>query len=117
YRFEHADGLKSTMLLLNGLVGDITAAARIKGQRDPLSTQFYLGGGGATQPHNFDALSWQIEKFLHTGRPTQPLERTLLTSGLVTAGVESLFQNGKLLDTPHLVIAYQPNPESTFRRS
>jgi len=117
YRFEHADGLKSTMLLLNGLVGDITAAARIRGQRDPLSTQFYLGGGGSTQPHNFDALAWQIEKFIHTGRPVQPLQRTLLTSGLVTAGVESLFQNGKLLDTPHLQIAYQPNPESTFRRS
>jgi hypothetical protein len=117
YRFEHADGLKSTMLLLNGLVGDITAAARVKGQPDPLSMQFYLGGGGSTQPHNFDALCWQIEKFLHTGRPTQPLERTLLTSGLVTAGVESLFQNGKVLDTPHLHFAYQPYPESTFRRS
>src|SRR5690606_20819083 len=45
YRFEHADGLKSTMLLLNGLVGDITAAARIRGQAEPLSTQFYIGGG------------------------------------------------------------------------
>ncbi len=117
YRFEHADGLKSTMLLLNGLVGDITAAARIQGERDPLSTQFYLGGGGSTQPHNFDALCWQIEKFLHTGRPTQPLARTLLTSGLVTAGIESLWQKGAVLETPHLEIAYPPNPESTFRRS
>jgi hypothetical protein len=116
YRFEHYDGLRSTMLLLNGLVGDITCAVRIKGQDQPLSTQFYLGGGRMTQPHNFDALVWQIEQFLHTGRPTQPLERTLLTSGLVTAGVESLWQK-RPLDTPHLKIAYQPNPESTFRRS
>src|SRR5262249_58562101 len=29
YRFEYADGLKATMLLLNGLVGDFTFAARI----------------------------------------------------------------------------------------
>jgi hypothetical protein len=117
YRYEHHDGLKATMLLLNGLVGDITVAARIKGQSEPLSTQCYLGGGRETQPFNFDALVWQIEQFLHTGKPTQPIERTLLTSGLVTAGVESLFQGGKQLETPHLKIAYQPNPNSTFRRS
>lgn len=117
YRYEHHDGLKATMLLLNGLVGDITVAARIKGHSEPLSTQCYLGGGRETQPFNFDALVWHIEQFLHTGKPTQPIERTLLTSGLVTAGVESLFQGSKQLDTPHLKIAYQPNPTSTFRRS
>jgi hypothetical protein len=117
YRYEHHDGLNATMFLLNGLVGDITLAARIKGQSEPLSTQCYLGGGRETQPFNFDALVWHIEQFLRSGKPTQPIERTLLTSGLVTAGVESLFQGSKQLDTPHLKIAYQPNPNSTFRRS
>jgi hypothetical protein len=117
YHYEHHDGLKATMFLLNGLVGDITLAARIKGQSEPLSTQCYLGGGRETQPFNFDALVWHIEQFLRSGKPTQPIERTLLTSGLVTAGVESLFQGSKQLDTPHLKIAYQPNPNSTFRRS
>src|SRR5256885_2935587 len=33
YRFEYADGLKATMLLMNGLVGDFTFAARLKGDR------------------------------------------------------------------------------------
>jgi len=42
YRFEYADGLKATMLLMNGLVGDFTFAARIKGESEPLSTLFYL---------------------------------------------------------------------------
>ena len=28
YRFEYADGIKATMLLINGLVGDFTFAAR-----------------------------------------------------------------------------------------
>ena len=32
YRFEYADGLKATMLLMNGLVGDFTFAARLKGR-------------------------------------------------------------------------------------
>jgi hypothetical protein len=117
YRFEYYDGLKATMLLMNGLVGDLTFAARIKGQDEPLSTQCYLGGGRETQPFNFDSLVWHIEQFIHSGKPTQPLERTLLSSGLVTAGVESLWQGSKLLETPHLKIAYQPNPQSTFRRS
>ena len=31
YRFEYADGLKATMLLMNGLVGDFTFAARLEG--------------------------------------------------------------------------------------
>jgi hypothetical protein len=33
------------------------------------------------------------------------------------AGVDSLFQNQQRMDTPHLNINYQPNPESTFWRS
>ncbi len=117
YRLEYCDGLCGTMLLLNGLVGDITFAARLRGTDEPLSTQFYLGGTRTTQPHNFDALVWHIEQFLATGHPTQPLERTLLSSGLVTAGIESLWQKSRVLETPHLEIAYQPNPHSTFRRS
>jgi len=116
YRIEYVDGLKSSMLLLNGLVGDITFAARIEGHDELLSTQTYLGGGRDTQPFNFDALVWTIERFLHSGKPDNPLARTLLATGLVAAGVESLFQK-KPFDTPHLAIRYQPNPNSTFRRA
>ena len=42
YRFEYADGVKATMLIMNGLVGDFTFAARLKGRDRPLSTLFYL---------------------------------------------------------------------------
>src|SRR5689334_3406826 len=42
YRIEYADGLRATMLLLNGLVSDFTVAARLKGRAEPLSTLFYL---------------------------------------------------------------------------
>jgi hypothetical protein len=52
-----------------------------------------------------------------TGKPTYPVERTLLTTGLTAAGVESLFRNQEKLDTPHLAIRYQPAKESTFWRS
>jgi hypothetical protein len=117
YRFEYADGLKATMLLLNGLVGDITFAARLKGQAEPLSTLMLLGPDHGTQPHNFDALVWHIEQFVKHGKPTYPVERTLLTTGLVAAGVESLWQKGAVIKTPHLAIRYQPTPNSTYRRA
>jgi hypothetical protein len=40
-----------------------------------------------------------------------------LTTGLVAAGVDSLAAGSRRLETPHLAVRYQPNPQSTFRRS
>jgi hypothetical protein len=104
------------MLLANGLVGDITVAARLTGRAEPFSTLMYLGADHGMQPHNFDPLVWHIEQFLTSGKPSQPVERTLLTTSLVAAGVDSL-ASGKTVETPHLTIRYQPNPNSTFRRT
>ncbi len=84
---------------------------------EPFSTQMYLGADHGMQPHNFDPLVWHIEQFLLSGKPSQPIERTLLTTGLVAAGVESLAKGGQSVETPHLAIRYQPNPHSTFRRT
>src|SRR5438067_2799109 len=42
YRYEHADGLKCTMLLMTGLVKDFNFAAEVNGLRQPFSTQMYL---------------------------------------------------------------------------
>jgi len=111
YRFEYADGLKATMLLMNGLVGDFTFAARLKGHREPLSTLFYL-------PPNPNvtysaALMARAEEMFQTGKAPFPIERTLLTTGLVAAGMESLAKGEKQLETPHLAIHYMPK-ESNF---
>jgi hypothetical protein len=109
YRFEYADGLKATMLLMNGLVGDFTFAARLKGQAEPLSTLFYL-------PPNPNvvysaALMSKAEEMFLTGKPPYPIERTLLTTGLVAAGMQSLAAGQKRIETPHLAIRYQvPRP-------
>lgn len=117
YRFEYADGLRATMILAEGLVQDITVAARLKDQPDPLSLLYYLGGGHEMQPNFFNPLCHHIEHLIATGQPPYPIERTLLTTGLTAAGVESLWQDQKLLDTPHLAINYQVGVESTFRRT
>ncbi|MCL6505325.1 MAG: hypothetical protein K6T86_21840, partial [Pirellulales bacterium] len=114
YRFEYNDGLRATMFLMNGLVEDFTFAARLRGEREPLSTLFYL-------PPNPNvvysaALMSKAEETFLTGKPPYPVERTLLTSGLVEAGVHSLAR-GELIETPHLEVRYEAPRQSTFWQS
>ncbi len=115
YRYEHADGMKATMLLLEGVIHDFTFAARIKGRRDPLSLLFYID---SQNPRNFfNPQINAIEQMFLTGKATYPVERTLLTTGLTAAGVESLWLGQKHIETPHLRVRYQPTAESTYWRS
>jgi hypothetical protein len=119
YHYEHADGLICTMILLNGLVKDFNFAAEVEGRREPFSTQMYLPmpDGRTTLADFFSPLVNNMEKMFLTGKPTYPVERTLLTTGLVAAGVESLYRQQERYETPHLAIAYQPTRESTFERA
>ena len=95
----------------------MTVAARLKDQSDPFSLLFYLGAGHQMQPNFFNPLCDHIERLITTGQTPYPIERTLLTTGLTAAGVESLWQGEKKLATPHLDIRYQVGAESTFRRT
>lgn len=119
YRYEHADGLKCTMLLMNGLVKDFNFAAYVNGSRDPWSTQMYLPmpDGRTTLASFFSPLVNHMEKMFLDGRTSYPIERTLLTTGLTAAGVESLYRGQTKFDTPHLAIRYQPSEESTYWRT
>ncbi len=115
YRIEYADGVKATMLLMNGLVGDFTFAARLAGKSEPLSTLFYL-------PPNPNvvysaALMSKAEETFLTGKTPYPIERTLLTTGLVEACVRSLATDQKRHETPHLAVKYSPVRASTFWQS
>jgi hypothetical protein len=115
YRIEYGDGLRATMLLMNGLVGDFTFAARLKGQAEPLSTLFYL-------PPNPNvvysaALMARAEELFLTGKAPYPVQRTLLTTGLVAAGMQSLASGQKRIETPHLAIRYKGPRESKFAQS
>ena len=115
YRFEYADGLKATMLLMNGLVGDFNVAVRLKGQSRPLSTLFYLPPNPNVM-YSAALMSKAEETFL-TGKSPYPIERTLLTGGLVEAGCQSLTKGQVRLETPHLAVKYTAPRESTHWRS
>jgi hypothetical protein len=119
YCYEHQDGLKCTMLLMGGLVEDFNFAARIDGQAGIFSTQMYLPMPPArtSLANFFSPLVNNVEQMFVTGKETYPPERTLLTTGLTAAGVESLFRQQTRYDTPHLGIAYQPPKASTFWRT
>jgi hypothetical protein len=119
YRYEHTDGLKCTMLLLNGLIRDFNFAAFVEGRRRPWSTQMYLPmpDGRTTLASFFSPLVNYAEQMYLTGKTAYPVERTLLTTGLTAAGVESLFRKGAKVETPHLAIQYQPAQGSTYWRT
>jgi hypothetical protein len=111
---EYRDGLKAAALLLNGHVDDTTFACRSADEKKPLSTLFELPappGAGFLQ-----ALAVKVEDFLATGRPSQPLERTLLTGGVLDVALESRVRDGKRLETPDLDVAYEAPKESGFLR-
>jgi hypothetical protein len=82
---------------------------------EPLSTLFYL-------PPNPNvtysaSLMSKAEETFRTGKSPSPIERTLLTTGLVEAGVRSLGTGQQRIKTPHLAVRYQVPRESTFARS
>jgi hypothetical protein len=111
---EYRDGFKAAALLLNGHVDDTTFAVKLTDKKEPASTLFDLPappGAGFLQ-----ALTVKIEGFLATGKPSQPLERTLLTGGVLDVALESRFRGGKRLETPDLDISYLAPKESGFLR-
>jgi hypothetical protein len=123
YRYQHHDGTLCTMLLMNGLLQDFNFAARIEGRAEPFSTEMYLPMPPArtSLASFFSPLVHHMEKMFLTGKPSYPVERTLLTTGLTAAGVESLFRgksgNETRYETPHLAVSYEPRSESTFWRT
>ena len=116
YQYEHTDGLKCTMLLMNGLVQDFNFAADVEGMHEPLSTQMYLPATDGLASY-FSALVNHMEKMYLTGKSPYPVERTLLATGVTSAGVESLYHSQTRYKTPHLAIKYHPAQNSTFERT
>jgi hypothetical protein len=119
YTYAHRDGLRCTMILLNGLLLDFNFAAALEDQERPFSTQMYLPMPPArtTLANFFSPLVNNIEQMFSSGVSPYPVERTLLTTGLVEAGVDSLFRKQARVPTPHLDVCYAAPTASTFWRT
>ena len=111
---EYTDGTKGTVLNLIEATSDLAFAGRVDGVKEPLATYFHLPGAPGAK--FFNPLTYHIEQFIHNGKPTYPVERTLLTSTLCDLGLKSLKSGGKLQETPLLNVQYQASEESGFFR-
>lgn len=107
YLLQHRDGLKSAVIMANGLARAQAIAVKLKGRAEPLATWFKLQNG-APYGH-FAFLLHAIEETIHSGRAVSPIERTLLTTGILDRVMHSLAQDGKRLETPELAVSYQPS--------
>ncbi len=110
---DYNDGLKAAAFLLTGLVQDFTYAIDLEGQQKPFSTLMKLQPG---KPHyHFGCLVKHIETMFKTGKPPYPVERTMLSSGILDFALESRFLGYKRLETPELSrVRYTVSPESHF---
>ncbi|NLC57653.1 MAG: hypothetical protein GX774_12510 [Armatimonadetes bacterium] len=107
FQLRYRDGLRGTVLLLNGHLTEFGFAASLLGQTEPASTLIYLWEG---QPYeHFAYLVRHIEEMFVTGRPQYPVERTLLVTGVLDACMDSLYRGQVWVETPHLEVAYLPS--------
>jgi len=105
YLIEYRDGLRATVAMANGVTRNSSFAANLHGRDKPVATWFEVQN---KFPYgHFAYLLKAIEHMVHTGWPAYPVERTLLTTGIINAAMRS-HTTSKPVETPHLDILYKP---------
>jgi hypothetical protein len=100
---EYRDGFRGYVLMLTGYIEQFAYAGRLE-SGEVQSTYFRLA---TDQPHpHFTYLGLNAEEMFLTGKPSYPVERTLLTTGVLEAAIDSRFQGYVRLETPHLDVSY-----------
>jgi hypothetical protein len=115
YCIEYCDGTRATLLMLTGADADFTFAARVSGH-GKIATQFFRG----PKPNvtYSPSLASKIEEMYTTKKDPYSVRRTLLTSGILEAGLTSRARENEKIETPHLgAVRYQAPAESQYARS
>lgn len=116
YLIAHRDGFRTAMFLAP--IRDFNYAGLRKDTGEIVSCQMYLPmpTHGSTTADFFNPLTHHIEEMILTGKAAYPVERTLLTSGMVIGGVDSLHAGQALVKTPEMAVKYLGPRESTYWR-
>ena len=114
YFIEHLDGFRTTIFLTG--IQDFNYAGLRADNDSIIGCQMMLPmpGSSATTADFFNPLTRHVEQMIVDGKTSYPIERTLLTSGMVIGGVESLQQGQTPYLTPDMAIKYQGPRESMF---
>jgi hypothetical protein len=115
YFIEHRDGFHTTLFMLP--IRDFNYAGLNSRTGETISCQMYLPmpGHGSTTADFFNPLVNHIERMILENRAPYPVERTLLTSGMTLAAVESFYRDREI-ETPEMAVRYRAPSESLFWR-
>lgn len=104
FLYEYRDGFRGAQFMLSCATGT-GAAFAVRGQ--PIAVSVFDERTEPKYPH-FAYLLKAIERLVHSGRAPYPVERTLLTGGILDRALTSLHAGGVRRETPELAISYQP---------
>lgn len=106
FLFQYVDGLRGAVFMFPEFGRGTSVALKLKGQSRVLATRF----DERTEPRHphFAWLLKGIERMIFTGQASYPVERTLLTSGILDRALTSRVQQQQKLMTPELQISYKP---------
>jgi hypothetical protein len=115
YLIEHVDGFRTTHFIAP--IRDFNYAGLRRDTNEVISCQMYLPmpGASSTTADFFNPLTRHIEDLVLNRKANYPIERTLLTSGMVIGAVESLHRGQVPFETPEMKVVYKAPRESMFR--
>ena len=66
---------------------------------------------------HFSYLCRNVQEFFKIGQAPYPPERTLLTTGIIDAAMNSRYEDHRKVDTPYLAIAYESYDQMPIHRT
>ena len=111
---EYNDGFRGAALALDSITTwEYVVAVQLDGQPEPHATRCFIP---IENSNNFSPLVHSIARMFETGRPSNPVERTLLTSGALAFLMESWHQGQRRIETPMLDIRYRAPEKAYYAR-
>jgi hypothetical protein len=100
---RHRDGLRSALLVLDGVLNDFNFAVQTKA--GPIISAQLLRPAPPRQ-HHFCRLTAAMEDYFRGGKAPWPVDRNLLIAGLMEAFRNPATRTGRRLATPGLDVSY-----------